>query len=152
MKRFTVAFVLTAILAGSMAFFMPKNFARVASRFPDAEACVYCRQTSLPFSQGGLGKTVFCSAKDLPRVLAQCGGVDGVSVTFEGSQQDVRAVIYKFALANVSVLRLEDLTVVCGFSPRICGGVVVDGKTVNLQIAFRSGRVTVGSPLILGSY
>ncbi|MBQ8433283.1 MAG: hypothetical protein IJX23_00545 [Clostridia bacterium] len=47
---------------------------------------------------------------------------------------------------------IGNLTIICGDSPKIVGGIVVDGFKTNIHIAFDGTRVTVGSPLILGSY
>ena len=46
----------------------------------------------------------------------------------------------------------QDILCIYGYSSRLKGGVTVDGEKINLQIVVRGGIVTVGTPVILGSF
>ena len=146
-------FILAATVVFALGWAMPRDFAKAAESIcSDGKACVYCRETSLPYVDVGGGKIVECAASQLRQTLLQCRGVDGVSVTFAGTIEDAEKTALRFCLSSVSRQSWEGLTVICGFSAKLRGGVVADGKKINLQIAYPNGEVTVGSPLILGSY
>ena len=61
----------------------------------------------------------------------------------------------KELLKNVKILKIEEVAenkVVYAYLPELINFCMVDGKKVNLQIAFNEQRVILGSPLILGSF
>lgn len=153
MKRFFVTLILTTVIAGVLTYAMPKNFCNyVYDIAPDGTVSVYCKSSQLDGIDMGSGKIVECSPSELQAVLNKCHGVDGVSVTVEGSQEDVTRIMQLLTLTVVSNYQLDGLVVVCGKSDKVNGGVLLDGNLVNVQIAYKDGVVTVGSPLILGSY
>lgn len=118
----------------------------------DAMVSIYCRATDLDGIDMGSGKIVQCKVADFNSVLTRCKGVDGFSVSFVGTKRDVERIVRLFDLNVTSTLNLDGLQIVCGNSVKLSGGVILDGEAVNLQIAYKDGTVTVGSPLILGSY
>ena len=153
MKRFFLVLILTIVVAGVLIYAMPKNF---DSYISDVTSCgsvsIYCMQSDIDGIDMGNGKIVTCAAGELRTTLKQCSGVQGVSVSFDGNEQDVERIADLLHLDIVSNYELCGLVVTCGVSSRIRGGVTVDGNRVNVQIAYKDGVVTVGSPLILGSY
>ncbi len=153
MNRFLAIFFITIALLGGLLYAMPRDFATFVGQIsPDGKVCVYCRQTSLQGYDLGFCKIVECDAQDLQRILTDCDKVDGVSVTFEGGRSDVDRVAQALGVNGIAEYQLDDVSVFCGYSYKINGGVTLDGNRVNVQIAFGKGTVTVGSPLILGSY
>lgn len=154
MKRFIFVFILTVVISGVLAYFMPQSFDSYISKFCEqATVSIYCRQTTADiFVDMGTGYIVECDVHSYGRTLDMCSGVDGVSVSFCGSIDDVAQIVEIFNLLTVSVCEIDGLYVVCGVSNKLTGGVMLDGTKVNLQIAYKDGVVTVGSPLILGSY
>lgn len=153
MKRFILVVVLMFVVLGVMLYFAPKPFAKRATQFsPDSVITVFCRQTDLPSVDLGNGKLVVCNSKNLRDTLFLCKGVDGISVRFSGSLQDFYALQRQLQLCSESCVKMGELTVVCGYSPKICGGVALNGQRVNVQIAFDGNTVTVGYPLILNGY
>lgn len=48
--------------------------------------------------------------------------------------------------------RVDDIDVIYAYSPLLCSPVVVHGHKVNLMIAVSERGVTLGMPLIYGSY
>ena len=153
MKRFFAVLILTLVIAGGLTYFMPKNFdTYIADIAPDGTVSIYCRQSEVGGINMGNGRIVQCNVNELQTLLKKCQGVDGVSVSFDGSEQDVTRISELLNLNVTHQYNLEGIDVVCGLSYKVNGGVVLDGKTVNVQIAYKDGVVTVGSPLILGSY
>ena len=117
-----------------------------------ATVSIYCRKTDLDCIDMGSGKIVECNVSDFNNALEHCQDVDGFSVSFSGTDKDVERIIRLFKLKVTSTLDINGLQIVCGNSSKLTGGVTLDGQRVNLQIAYKDGTVTVGSPLILGSY
>lgn len=142
---------MTAVIASALIYAMPKTFSTVASKLTGV-VCVYCRKTELPSVDSGIARIVRCDATDLDAVLSRCSDVDGVSVSFEGSLRDVERIVERLGVKQTHTQQMDGLIVVCGYSRRLRGGVLLDGRFVNVQIALNGDRVTVGSPLILGGY
>jgi hypothetical protein len=76
----------------------------------------------------------------------------GQSVSFEGGAGDVAALIERLGVEVFDIQILDNHTIYYGYTRKLRGGVAVDDTLVNIQIAIRGGRVTVGTPLILGSF
>lgn len=154
MKRFLIATVLIAVIVGIMLYFVPKpNYADVLAYVEhEATVNIYCRKTDCDSVDTGLGHQVTCSVDDFKATLASCRNVDGYSVTFCGSVDEVFDILNRLQATAISCQQLNDLYVVCAYSRHLRGGVTLDGKQVNVQIAYRNNTVTVGYPLILGSY
>lgn len=154
MKRFIVTTILTVVIIGTLFYFLPQPFNKTIAKFipQNAKVCVYCRNTSLQCVDMGLGKKVYCSLSAYNETVKQCDNVDGLSVSFNGTQSDVRRLIYRLRLNSSTVKQIDNISVVCGYSALITGGVIIDGVKVNCQIAYSNGMVTVGFPLILGDY
>ena len=152
-KRYIAILALCCAVVGVMLVFAPKVFQRHLAVFPqDATVSVYCRNTELPSINMGNGYLVQCAVTDVYATLAQCDGVDGISVRYPATEKDFYAMLNHFDVMEVS--RYEDgaLVAVCGYSSKILGGVMLDGEKVNVQVAFDGETLTVGYPLILDSY
>ena len=153
MKRFLVTLALTSVIVAVLIYSMPKGLEDYAEQISSfATVSIYCRSTDMDCIDIGSGKIVQCNVSDLNYALARCKDVDGFSVSFGGTEADIERIVTQFDVKVTSTLNLDGLYVVCGNSARLTGGVVLDGNAVNLQIAYKDGIVTVGSPLILGSY
>ena len=152
MKRFLIIFLLLTVVLGVMAYFAPKSFAVLVPTFPKkSKVYVYCGWSSLESVNMGNGYLVECDAENFYDTLQQCSGIDGISVKFGGTRQDFDNLIRQFGLSD-DVQMLGELSVVCGNSKLVRGGVILDGQLVNVQIAFDGETVTVGYPLILDSF
>lgn len=155
MKRFLFAVVLITVIIGVMFYFTPRSaFTEVFNYAAERNAVVniYCRSANGECINLGAGYQVTCSADSFGSVIKNCNGIDGISVSFEGSMNDVAELTEHLKAESVSSQKLGDLYVACFNSPCLKRGVTLDGKRVNLQIAYSSGVITVGYPLILGSY
>lgn len=153
MKRFIVMLLLTAVIVAVLTYCMPKGLESYVQEISaDATVSIYCRSTDMESINMGNGRIVQCSVAELNSTLAHCRDIDAFSVSFRGSEQDVERISRLFDLKVTSTLNIDGLSVICGNSAKLTGGVSLDGCTVNLQIAYKDGTVTVGSPLILGSY
>ena len=153
MKRLLVLILLTVVIVGVLTYSMPKGLGEYVEQISTcATVSIYCRSAGVDGIDMGNGKIVQCSVADFYSTLARCNDVDGFSVSFEGSAADIERIARLFDLNITSTMDVCGLHIVCGNSSKLVGGVILDGVKVNVQIAYKDGTVTVGSPLILGSY
>ena len=153
MKRLIVTCLFTAVIVAVLTYSMPKGLEIYIEEIStDATVSIYCRNAKTDCIDMGSGKIVQCSVADFSSALVLCDDVDGFSVSFTGTTQDIERIARLFNLNVTSTLNIDGLQIVCGNSTKLTGGVTLDGAKVNLQIAYKDGTVTVGSPLILGSY
>ena len=117
----------------------------------DAKYAVYCRQTKLPHTSVGFGCIVE-SCGDLQKVLQNCKQIDGISCSYIAGKSEVEKLAMQFELKNTTMQNLGNIVLLCGYSPLINSSINIDGKKINVQIAYSDNTITVGSPLILGEY
>lgn len=77
---------------------------------------------------------------------------EGESVTFCGSKDRFESEIRRLGVTVTERQSLGGIEIVYGYTEKLRGGVNVDGKRVNIELAYRGGTITVGTPVILGSY
>jgi len=78
--------------------------------------------------------------------------LQGESFSFSGDVQDVYSILSNLNVTQNKVEQFSDLYIVYGYSPLLENSVEVDGEQINIQVALRENIVTIGTPLILGSY
>ena len=142
---------LAVVLLVAMVHFVPKPLHRQLD-LDNATCQVFCQNTSLAHTSVGFGKIVTTSGKQIASVLACCDDVEGVSIRFVATEKHLSAVVNKLNLTVHTTQILGELTILCGYSPKVVGGVWLDGHKTNVQIAFDGNTITIGSPLILGDY
>ena len=154
MKRFLFTTVLIVAVIGVMLYFTPRSMRDDVFGYADCNATVniYCRAANTESIDTGLGRQVTCPLSSYKTILSACRDVDGISVTFDGTAADVNAIVSRLRATEVSRQQLDGMVVVCFYSPLIRERVTIDGAPVNVQIAYSQGTITVGYPLILGSY
>lgn len=121
--------------------------------FPtDSPACVYINGAS---DYEGT-KTVMSGGEILYMPLKDAAVYDnaaGISVKIENKQlQDIDRLIVRL---RINVSGREDaggIIIVTGYSKYFDRCLIVGGRRINVQIAFNKGTLTLGTPLILGSY
>ncbi len=151
--RLSIVFLLFAIVVGVMIYKMPKKFHKLISYLPaDCQYSIYCSETSLSCINVGYGKIVNCSKNSLTEFYGKCNQIQGVSASFRGTLTEIYLLMDKLDVAVNSNYCLQDMTVICGYTEKISGGILVDNAKTNIQLAYRNGTITVGSPLILGEY
>lgn len=153
-KRILAVFACAAAMLGVMLISVPKPFVDFADIFPqDSNITIFCRVTNAcnATDLGGCF-AVECTLQDMPAVLQQCSDVDGLSFRFAGSEKDFCRMLRVLRVQRLNEQNLCGLRVVCGCSPLIVGGVLIENSRVNIQAAFDGEFVTFGSPVILGGY
>lgn len=152
MKKFACSHVFVIILATvllvAFAVVSPRQLPLVLKNANEYQ--IYCRSTCMPFVDSGVGKIVSVGADVVRRAMFVCRFVDGYTARFDDC--DIVQLVKMLAVKVESVQSVGNVVVLCGYTPRLRGGVVFDGKTVNVQIALTDHGVFVGNPLLLGSY
>ncbi len=76
----------------------------------------------------------------------------GISATFKGDFDDMQKVLKKCKVAVSSEERVGNVHIIYGISESCGKPVQANGMNINFQIAIRDNVITVGTPLIMGSY
>ena len=77
----------------------------------------------------------------------------GESISFEGYIREVFSLLKYYKATIVKVENLEPaIYSVYASSNYFKNSIEIDEKRVNLQIVYNAGRVTLGTPIILGDY
>lgn len=84
------------------------------------------------------------------RVYAGVDCVLGETVEFFGTQAELDRLVEELGFRTV--IKGKTAGTYYGYSRRLGAGVNVDGKEINCQIVVGDGKITVGYPLIMGSY
>lgn len=82
----------------------------------------------------------------------QVADISGESVRFIGNDSDIEFLLDRLNIRVVDEYCFSNIHTIYGYSARLGQVVKVSGKKVNIQIAKRGGLITVGCPLIQGSY
>ncbi len=97
-----------------------------------------------PSSQSQIKKQV--SVLDLPFIR-------GESVTIESASNELlEELLTKYGATVVKVEEFLDGVSYYCYSPKLKGGLVIDGRMVNLQVAVKGERTVLGTPIIFGGY
>lgn len=99
----------------------------------------------------GLGYIYYIESSDAAKVRAMFSYIDGESITLNG-QKTAQAILAKLGYTKTSSSYDGIMDIVYGYSASCNTYILQDNKKINLQVATRDGRVTVGWPVILGSY
>jgi hypothetical protein len=78
--------------------------------------------------------------------------VNAISVRFNGSKEKINFYLETLSAEEIKNQTIDDIYIVYGYTSKIKESVDVNGQTINVQIAIHRGVVTIGSPLIIGSY
>lgn len=80
------------------------------------------------------------------------GNASSESIKFLGSEKDIQYFINTTDMKIIDEQNLANIKVIYGYSPRFKDFVVINGERINVQIAQRGRTITIGLPLINGSY
>ena len=118
--------------------------------FDDAAAEVYYTyrfESKCPCVDLGQGCLVYCSVNEVADLPQDYFAVSVITTAKEW--QKTKKILRVCELTREKGENFSDS--LC-FSPRLTGGVKVDGETVNSQVAQVGDRVKIGFPLIVGSF
>lgn len=101
----------------------------------------------------GCGEILQCHSSNAQRLSKKLDDIAGISFSFTGNEKDIENFLKE---VDAFVLKSENidsgLQILLAHSPKFQNRVMIDGNSVNLQIAISGDTITIGSPLILGEY
>jgi len=168
MKKFGLLLGAFLILTGLG--FWDNGLTDIYTRFDGARVCFYLTQyesldlgafsNDVIIIRNGAGVIVDAPAETAAALRRGFSDIKGESAAFDGDCGDARKIL-KFYRVNITGrenipldMKGNSILIIYGYSKLLTNGVEIDGDNVNIQIAVNSltGKVTVGTPLILGSY
>lgn len=102
----------------------------------------------------GNGFMIRCDSRNATDIysLLNPAMLSGESFSFSGGLSEARAILSRLDAEVVSIEEIDQLEVWYAHTHLLGRELSVEGELVNVQVAIRDGLVTVGTPLILGSY
>ena len=155
MKRY-IAVIIILILV-----LIPKGaeFYSLASSYSDGEYCFYIDGDvdSALFTKvvkNGSDTIAYCSLIDVPSIIKEYRGkINGESFTLSGTKLTIGEIVTKLDARVVSTGEVGGIYTVYLYTGRVnTPSVDLFGDKVNIQIALSGDKITVGYPIILGSY
>ncbi len=102
--------------------------------------------------QNGNMYLVNCSANDAFEVKSKLNNIEGESITFQGTKNDALNFFNKYNYEVIYSEMVENIFIIYAYCPQIQNHVFVNNQKTNLQLAINNQKITIGTPLILGSY
>ena len=107
---------------------------------------------SLSYTKNGDAFIVSCDANQAVQVKQKLEKILGESVRFNGDKIAGLNFISKFNYTSVLTEDVNGIFTLYAYSPKIENYVYINNKKVNIELAVNKGVVTIGSPIIVGSY
>ena len=107
-------------------------------------------QTNARVIANGSGWIVEGSREELR--LLPSSRIAGYSFQTTSESFDTAGFLRKMKAEVLSPTEVQGILCIYGYTPLLQGGILADGKKINFQIVVRDGIVTVGTPVILGSF
>ena len=99
----------------------------------------------------GYGSIVTCDAVEVYKVKSKLKNIQGESYSFNKDDFDVDLFLQKYGIKTVKKQDLGEIEIVYGYLDKL-SKFVVENEKINLEIAVNGNHITVGYPLIMGSY
>lgn len=153
MKKYILVVVMLVLVL------LPKGaeFYTVASSYNSHEYCFYIsseinEEDFTRIVKNGNGYVGYCSVLDAPSIKNRYK-VDGESFTLTGTKVTVGEMIKGLSAKIVSQGEVDGIYTVYLYTGRLnTPSIELFGDKVNVQIALNGNKITVGYPIILGSY
>ena len=104
--------------------------------------------------QSGNGYLISCNSEIADEIYKKIDKdkLQGESFCFQGEIINVNEILYNLNAVIIKKEQVEDIVIVYAYTFKLENYLWIDSQKVNIQIAYNDGKVTVGTPLILGSY
>lgn len=132
------------------------KFIDLCSYYNNASLSVFCENYIEPNDdlfvaiKNGDSYIIQTKANKASEVLKFLTNCSGFMLTFNGTKENIKNL-----LSEIKIIKTEKSADIEIFYAYTCGllySTVIDGKKVNFQVAINKNVITIGSPLILGSY
>ena len=104
--------------------------------------------------KNGNGFVVTCQAKHAKNILNNLNNdkIQGESFCFKGQFDDAFKILSSLNAKIVFEEKFDEFSVFYAYSPKLDNIIYIDSKKINIQIAYKNETITVGTPVILGSF
>lgn len=155
MKKIILFLVFLAILL--IGSFNNNKLIQLCSVFDYADLSFFCEDYNnisepnlfTPIKNGN-GFLLQTTANNVTQMLNVMHNYSGFMLTFIGNKESIN-----FLLNEAKIIKVENYENIEIIHAYVCGllhSIFIDGKKSNLQIAINKNIITIGSPIILGSY
>ncbi len=100
----------------------------------------------------GNGYIIISSLRNSENVLSENRNIIGQSLSFEGNTEIYLEYKNRLNLVVVKEESVLEIKTLYGYTPKIKNFILIDGQKVNIQMALNKNIISVGTPIILGSY
>lgn len=104
--------------------------------------------------KNGAAYHVCCDFKNAKNIYKKLDKtlLKGQSFCFFSEKSDLDSFIRRLNISVLTTEQVDNVFIVNGYNSKFGDGVFVGKDYVNIQLAFSCGKITVGVPLILGSF
>ena len=104
--------------------------------------------------QNGNGFLISTNSQNATEILADINAhnIQGESFCFNGNADDAQNILHSLNAKIMTQECFEDFKVFYAYSPKLEKYVLINLQKINIQIAMKNGKITVGSPIILGGF
>lgn len=123
----------------------------------DANYCFYTSNACIDAKEVNVVKNgdmyfVSCESNIAKKIKQQLDSVDGESISFQGTKNDALNFLSQFDYEIVFSEVVEDIFIIYAYCPKITNYVYVNNQKINIELAVNKSNITIGTPLIIGSY
>lgn len=93
-------------------------------------------------------------ANDFKNVKSNLSNVLGESISFNACKSSIDKVVKFYNVKIENIENVGDIVCLYGYTENSLfeRSLNIDGKLINIQIAFSNDKMTIGNPIILGDY
>ena len=156
MKKLLIVFVLMCMCVISIIGLQINNFEliNIAKLYPNGTYQFFCgskQDDNLSYVSVGKGCIVSCNNSQSENLKNKLTDIQGESFSFVEENFDIVQFLEILRAKVVKTQTLGDMTIVYAYNNTL-QNYVVENQKINLEIAINGSNITVGYPLILGSY
>lgn len=155
-KLFTLYFIMVFVIISFL--ILPNKKQIFADSLDYKDVATYSFYTmektdeSLSYTKNGDIFIVSCKAEQSGSVKQKLGKILGESICFKGDKIAGLNFISQFDYTCILTEDVNGIFTLYAYSPKIENYVYINNKKVNIELAVNKGVVTIGSPIIVGSY
>ncbi|MCK9574466.1 MAG: YwmB family TATA-box binding protein [Clostridia bacterium] len=98
------------------------------------------------------GGIIVCELQSMQKVKSYNYHILGESLSFYGNLDEFYNIIKIYRIKIIKTEQVGEILTIYGFSFAFNKHISIDNKKINVQIAINNNLITVGTPIILGSY
>jgi len=128
---------------------------KLFSNFKTGIVCFYCDDINesienVNIQKNGEGYIVETDIKNALEVSNNIVGCNGFSLKINKNEENIENFINQIEIIGQEIV--SNIKIIYGYVCGLVNSIYIDGKKVNIEIAENGDFITIGSPIILGSY